>query len=321
MKNKNILVTAIGTVNGTAIINELRKSDLQFHIIGADINPAYCIVNSQEVDEFYRFPSVLADSKFYYEYVLNFCKEHNVGAIFCVIDEEVVLYSEHREEFQKNGITLCIADSNTINICHNKDIFSDWIKNNMPSIWIRRFNSSDEIKDTDYPVFIKPIEGRASIGCKKIANVSELESSIDDWSNYIVQEFLDTEILAVDFIRNRETGFFAIVQRKELLRNSNGCGIAVEIVDYNEITEICKEIAIKLDLHGVINAEFFMTNTQGPKIIEVNPRLPAGTSYSCMAGLNSVINALRIAEGKDCIVNKIKIGAHFARKYVTYEMK
>ena len=103
------------------------------------------------------------------------------------------------------------------------------------------------------------------------------------------------------------------------MRNSNGCGTVVEIIDNKEINEICVSLAEKLDLNGLINVEFFLSES-GPKIIEINPRLPAGTSYSCLAGANTVINTLLIAEGKPCEFDKIKIGAKYARRYETYEM-
>ena len=57
----------------------------------------------------------------------------------------------------------------------------------------------------------------------------------------------------------------------------------------------------------------------GPKIIEVNPRLPAGIAYSCMCGLDVVMNALRIARNQECKFEPIRIGAHFAKRYETYE--
>ena len=40
-----------------------------------------------------------------------------------------------------------------------------------------------------------------------------------------------------------------------------------------------------------------------------------------MAGLDVVLNALRIARGEACIFKDIKIGAHYAKRYETYEIK
>lgn len=64
MKTKQrVLITALGTMNCTTIVSELRKFPNDYYLIGADINPAYCIATSKEVDEFYEFPYSTRDQK------------------------------------------------------------------------------------------------------------------------------------------------------------------------------------------------------------------------------------------------------------------
>ena len=109
------------------------------------------------------------------------------------------------------------------------------------------------------------------------------------------------------------------VQRKELLRNANGCGIAVEIIQDEALADICIELMEQLDLHGVANMEFFDTGN-GYRIIEINPRFSAGTSYTCMAGVNTVLNAMFIADGNECMFGEPEIGARFAERYEAYRM-
>ena len=317
---KRVLVTALGTMNCTTIVSELRKYPEDYFLIGADINPSYCIATSKEVDEYYQFPYSTTDREGYFTFVFQFCKDHCVDIYFCVVDEEVETMARHRDELASIGVTLCVANTKAVFIAHNKDIFAEWSEKNLPSVCIKRFAFYEDITSNDFPLFIKPVEGRASIGCHKINNKEELTPFINEWKKYVIQEFVPSEqIVAVDIVQNRATNQFEIAQRKELLRNSNGCGIAVEIVDYPEIRKICQDIANKLELSGCINVEFFLTD-RGPRIIEINPRLPAGIAYSCMAGLNIVQNALRIAEGKPCIFSKIKVGGHFAKRYETIEL-
>lgn len=314
-----VLVTAIGTMNCTTIISELKNNkEEEFYIFGADINPKHCIANSIEVDEFFQFPSVLTNREKYAEYVLDFCKEHSVQVLFCVVDEEVEVLAKHRNDFDSIGVLLCLANTDAIITCHNKDLFANWSEKYIPQYCIKRFKTYSEVKDSDFPVFIKPIEGRASIGCKKINSRSELVLFADSWNNYVVQEYVYGEIIAVDIVSNQKTGQIEIAQRLELLRNNNGCGIAVEIINNPEVREACFLIAEHLKLNGVINTEFFITD-EGPKVIEVNPRLPAGIAYSCMSGLDVVMNALRIARNQECKFEPIRIGAHFAKRYETYE--
>ena len=119
-------------------------------------------------------------------------------------------------------------------------------------------------------------------------------------------------------MRDRRSSLTKICQRIETLRNKSGCGIAVEIIDDPKLREICCELAEKLNLNGVVNAEFFKNGTDY-KIIEVNPRFSAGTSYSCRAGLNTVLDAFKIANAEPVCGDRLRIGMKLARRYETYE--
>ena len=155
----------------------------------------------------------------------------------------------------------------------------------------------------------------------KISSRSELESRVvlrEIGKSIIAQEFLTGKIATVDIIRNAKTGQTVTVPRYELLRNPNGCGIAVQTFSDEKLQDICSRLAEKLALNGVVNAEFFCTE-KGWRIIEINPRFSAGTEYSCLAGANVVLNAAAIADGRECTAN-VTYGRHYAKRYETYEL-
>lgn len=87
----------------------------------------------------------------------------------------------------------------------------------------------------------------------------------------------------------------------------------MEIVNDEILKSICNDLMLSLNLHGVVNAEFFLTN-MGYKIIEINPRFSAGCGFTCMAGCNLVLNALMIADSKICDFGKITYGKHYAKR-------
>lgn len=319
--NEVVLVTSIGTVNANAVICELRRTLSNVRIIGADINDRWCVVNSRDVDEFYKFPCVVDTPKEYLEFLQHFCITHEVTDVFAFIDEEIVLLSKYSYIFKSIGVHLCIPEYHVVDICHYKDRFSDWMIENMPDYAIHRYLTKESVH---YPAFLKPIEGRASIGCKKVINQHDLDYTIGDrpFSQFVVQPFLCGDIIAADVVRMRNGNVCRLIQRREIIRNGNGCGVAVEIVDEPSVANFCRVFAEKIDLDGVVNVEFLIT-TNGPKVIEVNPRLPAGTSYSCMAGFNIVMYAFAIANGNNCEIKENttgSIGKRFSRRYETYEM-
>ena len=314
-----VLVTAIGTVTASTIIKELKKTD-DYYILGSDINNQNEIATSLDVDEYYKFP--LATNDAYLPFILDFCNTHKVEYYYAVIDKEVVLISKNRDKFSNIGTILCVANYDFIKICHFKNVFNDWIGKHIPEIAIKTYKDLEHAEKASYPLFIKPVEGVASNGCRKINSFEELLLVTDAdqiGRDVIVQDYIEGQNITVDCIRNKKTGQRVQVQRKELLRNSNGCGIAVEIIEDNKLTTICDQLMEMLDLNGVVNMEFFATDG-GYRIIEINPRLSAGSIFTCMAGVNTVINAMKIADGEKCEFGEAAVGAHFAERYEAYRM-
>lgn len=318
MKKTKVLITALGTVCSATIVSELRKFSESFYIYGADINKPSSVVTSKDVDEFHTFPSAVDDPDYYLHYVLDFCKKNNIEYLYAIIDEEVLNLTSHRFLFENIGTKLCLTDSETVKICHFKNAFYKWLEKYFSQYLIKTYTSMDECIDISFPLFIKPIEGRASIGCRKITNVDELKTV--NFEKFVVQEFVRGDVIVVDVIRSRAFNEIQVSQRQEVLRNGSGSGIAVKTVNYQELNDLAIEIATKLDLEGVISIELFKIEDGNFKIIEINPRLPAGTSYSCMAGCNTVVNMLKISQGSALIPCSNRIDCYFARRYETYEM-
>lgn len=316
---KVALVTAIGTVASSTIISQLKKKG-GFYTIGGDIYEKNQVATSKDVDEFYIFPSATRDLEAYIDFTLDFCREHMVNYYFATIDEEIANLSAHRVKFENIGVKLCIPNDDLVVTCHYKDRFSDWINANMPEIGTKRYKTFKEVEH--FPVFIKPVEGRASLGCMKIENKAKADSLLKAGlreKDYLIQEFNEGEIITVDLVRNAKTGQKLQIQRIEYLRNSSGCGIAVEIIDNPVLHRICDDLMDKLNLNGVVNAEFFKKE-ESFKIIEINPRFSAGTSFTCLAGCDIVSDAIRIADGEDCQLGTPAIGAHLAKRYETYRL-
>lgn len=315
----NVLVTALGTAASTTVVQELKKYKPDLWIIGADIFQEYQVASTKDVDEFYTFPSAIENRESYIEFLIAFCEEHNVKYLFATIDEEVYDISLNRQRFEELGVCVCLPNNKTVELCHLKNKFNKWIVDNMPDIWIKTYGDLSDIKT--YPIFIKPIEGRGSNGCISIENSKELNDFVSkhDMQNYIVQEKCEGKIVAVDISRDKKSNRINICQRIETIRNSSGAGVAVEIVSDPVLSGICRQLADKLELIGVVNAEFFCEESLY-KIIEINPRFPAGTAFSCMAGVNIVRDAFDIANGIPIKNQEASQGAKFAKRYEVYEM-
>ncbi len=317
-----VLITAIGTMAATTIVTRLKEIN-EYYLIGTDIFHEDQVATSKDVDEFYVFPSAVENLDEYISFVLDFCKKHAVAFYFATIDEEIANLSMHQKAFEQIGVMLCIPNHTLVMICHYKNTFTQWVAQNLPEIAIKTFEDPTKIVPKDYPLFVKPTEGRASIGCSRIDNREQLEEFLQADNTrkpFIIQRFIDGEIVTVDLIRSAKTGQTMQIQRRETLRNANGCGIAVEIINDVKLAKICNELMEQLELNGVVNAEFFHKDDTF-KIIEVNPRFSAGTEFSCLAGCDIVANEMRIARGEYLEFGEIAYGECFAKRYETYRMR
>lgn len=316
-----VLVTAIGTATSTTIVTELRK-DGGYYVIGTDIFASNEVATSLDVDEFHTAPSSVDDESFFLEYVLDLCRQRHVDYYFAIIDEEVQNIASHKHRFDELGVKLCVPNLSAVEICHDKVRFSNWCEKNYPQIAIRRIGDLAEAQHADYPLFLKPAVGRASSGCEVVHSYDALLELIDGSvfeEDIVLQELVTGDVVTVDVVRNAVTGQCCAIPRLELLRNGNGCGTAVEVLDEPDLSRLCREMAEDLDINGVVNMEFFRT-PEGYKIIEINPRFSAGAIFSCMAGADLVHDALRIADGQPISENEIRFNTHFAKRYEAYEL-
>lgn len=313
------LLTALGTNNNTTVCKYLKR-DPNNYIVGCDINPACYIPASKTVDKFYQVPDIYHMEE-YKQKLLEICKQDKIEIILPVIDEEVEFLAQHRQEFAKLGVTVSCSTPESIEICHNKYKTFSLVKEHIPEIYTETFLAS-EYTNFDKPMFLKPIHGRASIGCAKIDTASQFESYKKQINpdEYIVQEFVQGDFFTAEFVNDYEHKLFGCVIRQELLRNKNGCGTVVKIIQNEYLEKIVERLANLVGFTGIGNCEFICQDGKF-YLIEINPRLSAGIDYSMRSGFNIIKSQLSILNGNPKIYKEnIRYGQVFVRQYETYEM-
>lgn len=313
------LLTALGTNNNTTVCKYL-KLNPDNYIVGCDINPACYIPASKTVDKFYQVADIYHMAE-YKQQLLDICKQEKIEIILPVIDEEVEFLSQHRQEFEAIGVIISCSTPESIEMCHNKYKTFALVKEKLPEIYTQTFLAS-EYTDLHKPVFLKPIHGRASIGCTKIDTFEQFEfyrKQINP-NEYIVQEFVDGDFFTVEFVNDCEHKLFGCVIRQELLRNKNGCGTVVKIINNEYLEQIVERLVNLVGFTGIGNCEFICQDGKF-FLIEINPRLSAGIDYSMRAGFNLIKSQISVLKGNPTIYkDNIRYGQIFVRQYETYEM-
>ena len=162
-----------------------------------------------------------------------------------------------------------------------------------------------------FPYIAKPKNGRSSEGLLKIKQKKDF-NQIENPNNYIIQEYIDGNIIVVDYIRNSRTKKDFSVIRKELIRTKNGAGIVVEVFENEKISELSSYIGNKLNINGCICMEFIEKNGKY-YIMDINPRFSAGTAFTQKSGYDIVKNHLNCFLDKE-IDSPIKIANRILTK-------
>ena len=152
--------------------------------------------------------------------------------------------------------------------------------------------------DFSWPLIAKPRWGRSSEGQVNIPDAGALRFWGERLAeqDYVVQPFHAGDVLVVDVVRQYDSGVSVAMTRQELLRTTNGAGMAVRMLPGHVCGVQAAEAAEILDLQGCINLEFLLVDGT-PLLMDVNPRFSAGVAFSIRAGYDMVINHLHCFDG------------------------
>ncbi|SQC90997.1 carbamoyl phosphate synthase-like protein [Cedecea neteri] len=267
----NILITAIGSMSAPAVIDALKRAS--HTIIGCDIYPEQWVYASRLVDNFVQVPRA-TDTQAFIESINTICDQHRIDAIIPLTDVEVDTLSDSRDKLRSPS-TLALMAADSITLARDKLAWSKQFADNgiflpLPSIAL----ADAHTLSFGFPLILKQRHGRSSEGLRRVETESELRElrerlNGDEW---IVQPWLPGDVHVIDIVRQRETGEWAGVTRKELLRTANGAGLTVEILQDDALVAKAAEVARLLDLNGCINIEF-MRHSTGDYLMDINPPL------------------------------------------------
>lgn len=318
MNDQNILVTAIGSFSADIVIETLKKN--QYYVVGADIYPRHWIANGRKVMRFYQVP-LAVEEDLYIEAVIDICRKEKIDFIFPLTDVEIDVFNRNRKLFRDINVTLCISSYETINFCRDKRKTSEILSQIKDVNTIHNY-SRDEIKkgNIKFPVICKRIDGRSSQGLYRIYNNDELVlfNQKNDMNSYIIQPFIEGDIITIDVVRNAKNGQCIAVPRKELLRTLNGAGTSVYVYEDADLEALCIRMADKLNINGCVNFEFIESTSEVMYFLECNPRFSGGVKFTCLSGYDCVLNHLRCFQGEN-IEPIIRITHQYiSRKYNEY---
>lgn len=174
----------------------------------------------------------------------------------------------------------------------------------------KTYTNANNLDESNFPLIVKPDQGS---GSKKIficRNVTELDAALVFVDNPIIQEFIpgDENEYTVG-VYSKKGSQTKVVQFR---RNLAGEGFTswCEVVKFEKVEDICKHIAIDLQLDGSINIQ--LKEKDGLfYVFEVNPRFSSTVNIRSKIGFKDVAWSIGNFDSYDAFNPTEKLGNSF----------
>ncbi len=333
---KTVFVTAIGSFSASSVLESLKQCGCR--TVGCDIYPAEWVANALFADVFYQAPYA-TDRAAYQQFIRTVCAQEQVDFIMPLTDVEVDLFRGWETAEEETGAVICMSDRHALAVCRDKRALEVYLEpkhicNTIPGKLLSEVREESEslgFEDLEYPLVVKPIDGRSSQGLRMVHSAQEMAYAVEcckaEAERYLVQPKVDGPVITVDVVRDPVSGAVVCMPRKELLRTLNGAGTSVFVFKNAHLEKQCRDIAAALHIRGCVNFEFVEEKAPetagGPgvwRFLECNPRFAGGLGFSQMAGYDMVKNHLNCFLGEPIEPEGEIRDQHIARRYVEYRM-
>ena len=295
----NVLITSAGRRGALVkcFKNTIKKMErCNGKIVSVDASPLAAALHLS--DKHYIVPRISDPN--YINILLNICRKEDIKLIIPTIDTELLILSQNKEIFEKKGIRIAISDTKVIEICSNKlKTFQFFKENNIPTVDTFSYYQVDKMKNINYPLFIKPCSGSASINVYRINNRKELDFFIDYIENPVVQEHAEGQEFTLDVLADLEGRVINVVPRERIEIRAGEINKG-KTVKEEKLIEYGKIIVKELGGIGPITIQCFKKGDE-IKFTEINPRFGGGYPLSFAAGANYPELLLRMVLGEKVV--------------------
>lgn len=226
----------------------------------------------------------------YLDIILSICIENNIKAVLSLIDPELSLLAKNRQAFLDIGTTPIISDYDVVELCFDKyEMYEFLINNGFKTIrsYIDKKEFYDDVESgiINYPVFVKPVRGSASININKVNSKEEVELLFNQFDNLMIQELIDGIEYGADcYIDMMTNEPVAIFTKEKIKMRAGETDKSVSMKD-DKLFEQIKRFVKKAGFKGIIDVDIFKVNGEY-YISEVNPRFGGGYPHGYECGVN-----------------------------------
>lgn len=308
----NILILSVGT--RIKIVHYFKNALGKFgRVIATDMSelaPAVYVA-----DKFYKVPCITDEN--YISIILEICKKEDIKGVLSLIDPELSLLAQHKDKFYANGVMVIGADYKQCDRAFNKMYMYEWLKKNnyncARSYVDKESFYHDVVKGViNYPVFVKPICGSASVATTKVYDRQTIEMLYSHSDDLMIQEYLNGQEIGADVYVDMISGeVVSVFTKKKILMRAGETNKAVSFKD-DKLFALIEKFVMDSGWLGQLDIDIFLINGEY-YISEVNPRFGGGYPHAYECGCDHMSMIINNING---VVNKKQIGCYEENVYM-----
>ena len=305
MKPINILILSAGTRN--KIVQYFKKTlGENGKVIATDMSTIAPAI--YESDKYYIVPRITEPG--YIDIILDICKKENISGVLSLIDPELSLLAENEDKFKAVGTTVIGSSYELCERALDKMQMFQWLRShgyNCAKSYVDKNEFFADVKTgkANYPAFVKPVRGSASIAISKVFDNETVDLLFDHSDNLMIQEYLDGQEIGADCYIDLLSGeLVSVFTKKKIVMRAGETDKSVSFKD-EKLFELIKKFVNESGWRGQIDIDIFEINGEY-HISEVNPRFGGGYphAYECGADhMKLIVNNLNGIVNSDVIGN------------------
>lgn len=298
----NILILSAGTRNKVV---QYFKTSLKGKgiVIATDCSAIAPAI--YDADKYYIVPRM--NDPQYLDVIFGICKENNVSGVLSLIDPELSLLAAHVDEFGKIGATVIGSNYDLCEMSLDKMKMFRWFtkhgyKTARSYVDKEVFYQDVEAGVINYPVFVKPVRGSASIAISKVSERETVDLLFTHDDNLMIQEFLNGQEIGTDVYIDMISGeIISIFTKKKLKMRAGETDKAVSFKD-DKLFALIEKFVSEAGYRGQIDIDIFDINGEY-YISEVNPRFGGGYPHAYECGCDHMKLIIENLNGRENMRN------------------
>ncbi len=285
----------------------------------------------QEADDYVITPMIYDAG--YIDFLLDYCKEKEIGAILSLFDVDLTKLSDNAERFEEIGVKLLVSAPSVIHICNDKWMMAKWLERigiAHPHTYLHCDAAIEAITKEEicYPLFVKPRWGMGSIGVYRVDTQEELEvlytkvkntcmetylryeSAMDIDNCVLIQEMIKGDEYGLNVLNDLEANYVTHAAIKKVSMRAGETDIA-ETISPEPYYELATKLSENLQHIGNLDVDIIKTAKGEMYVIELNARFGGQYPFVHNAGANypqQIVNWLRgMAADKSCLIPDVGV--------------